>query len=367
MTGVTVNETQSRVSALRERLHKSQLDALVVSAPANIRYLSGFTGSLGYLLIDSNAAEILGDSRYWVQMEEEATGFTLVRAGPSSNLLSAVPERIKARGLSRVGFEAAHLTVAMYDALHSSLDGQVLQPTNGLVEELRMRKSEAEIQRLRVAARISSRAFDRVLGAIRPGLLERDVAFLLEQTFRELGADGAAFETIVAGGERGALPHARASERELRAGDMVVMDFGARAAGYHGDITRTFVIGEPSEEQRRAIEAVQEAQRLSLEAMRPGVTASEVDGIARRTVTEKMGAEACFGHGLGHGIGLEVHEKPRLAATDSTVLEPGMVVTNEPGVYIAGWGGVRLEEMVLVNESGPEVISTASRQIAVRV
>jgi Xaa-Pro aminopeptidase len=362
---MSARDSDSRVAALRERLDRLQLDAMVVSAPANVRYLSGFTGSLGYLLIDGQAAEILGDSRYWVQMEEEAGGFTLVRAGLSSSLLSAVPERIKARGLSRVGFEASNLTVAMHDALRSSLDGQVLQPTNGVVEELRMKKSEDEIQLLRVAARISSRAFDRVLSSMRPGLLERDVAFLLEQTFRELGADAAAFETIVAGGERGALPHARASERELRLGDMVVMDFGARAGGYNGDISRTFVLGEPSQEQRKAIEAVQEAQRLSLAAMKPGVTSVEVDAIARRTVTELMGAEATFGHGLGHGIGLEVHERPRLAATDSTVLEPGMVITNEPGVYIAGWGGVRLEEMVLVTEAGPEVISSASHQRAI--
>ncbi len=358
-------ERVRRLEPLRARLHQLGLEGLVVSAPANIRYLSGFTGSLAYLVVGQETAEILGDSRYWVQIEEQAAGFDLVRAGLSSRLFDLVPERITALGWRQVGFEAQHLTVAVHEALRAALDSRVrLEATSGIVEDLRIIKGPDEIQLLRTAAGISSRAFDRVAGALRPGLRERDVAFLLEQTFRELGADGAAFETIVAGGPRGALPHAQASERVLERGDLIVIDFGARAAGYHGDITRTIVLGEPTPEQQRALDAVRDGQAASLAATRPGARTDALDRIARETVTQAVGPQACFGHGLGHGIGLEVHERPRLAATDRTVLEPGMVITNEPGVYIPGWGGVRLEEMVLVTERGHEILSSATRQVA---
>jgi Xaa-Pro aminopeptidase len=191
-------------------------------------------------------------------------------------------------------------------------------------------------------------------------LRERDVAFLLEQTFRELGADGPAFETIVAAGERGALPHGRASDRVLERGDMVVIDFGATAAGYHSDTTRTIVLGEPTTEQARVIEAVRQAQLASMALMKPGVAADAID----RRAHEVLAGEAhAFGHGLGHGIGLQVHERPFLSPTDHTALRAGMVITNEPGIYIPGWGGVRLEEMVLITEAEPEVLTSASWEI----
>ena len=355
-------ESTHRLEPLRLRLQERDLDAIVVSAPANVRYLSGFSGSLGFLVVTAASAEILGDSRYWIQMAEEAPAYTLVRAGQSTRLFDLVPERLRALGARRVGFEAQHLTVAAYDRLHLGVgDGIDLRPTSGLIEELRMRKSPDEVELLRAAADISSRAFDRVLKAIRPGLRERDVAFLLEQTFRELGADGPAFDTIVAAGERAALPHAHPTDRTIVQGDMVVIDFGASAAGYCADITRTVVVGSASPDQRRALETVRAAQQQSVQAMKPGVACAEIDRIARDAVTAAAGAEAAFGHGLGHGVGLEVHERPGLSASDDTVLQPGMVITNEPGVYIAGWGGVRLEDMVLITAQGNEVISSASR------
>jgi Xaa-Pro aminopeptidase len=237
-----------------------------------------------------------------------------------------------------------------------------LAATAGLVEDQRIVKEAEEVELLRAVASIAGRAFDRIRPAIRPGLRERDVAFLLEQTFRELGADGPAFETIVAAAERGALPHGRASDHVLTRGDMVVVDFGAVAAGYHSDTTRTIVVGEPTPEQARVIEAVREAQLASMALMKPGVTADEVDRRAREALA---GEEHAFGHGLGHGIGLQVHERPFLSPTDHTALRAGMVITNEPGIYIPGWGGVRLEEMVLVTETGPEVLTSASWEIGV--
>lgn len=353
-----------RLDSLREALTARQLDGLLVSAPASIRYLSGFTGSLAYLVIGLDAAEIIGDSRYWVQMEEEAPSFQLVRSSLSSDLLSLVPERARSLGLGRLGFEAQHLTVAAHGALARAVDSAItLEPTSGIVETLRMRKSPEELTLLRSAAAISSRAFDRVRAAVRPGIRERDVAFLLEQTFRELGAEGPAFETIVASGDRGALPHARAGDRQIEAGDLIVFDFGARAGGYCADISRTVVVGSPSADQQRALEAVRAAQAASISAMRAGTTGREVDEIARKAVREALGDADCFGHGLGHGVGLEVHERPILNPRDTTVLEPGMVITNEPGMYRPGWGGVRLEEMVAVTADGPEILSTASRDV----
>ena len=357
------DESARRLAALRGRLVDLELDGLVVTGPENIRYLSGFSGSLGYLVIGTGAAEILGDSRYWLQMEAEAPGFVLVRSGPSHGLWALISERLKALGLRRVGFESQQITVDQHQRLAAALPPELtLIPTTGLVEELRIIKSAEEVALLRAVASIAGRAFDRVRSAIRPGLRERDVAFLLEQTFRELGADGAAFETIVAAGERGALPQARASDRVLERGDMVVVDFGATAAGYHSDTTRTIVIGEPSTEQARVIEAVRQAQLASMALMKPGVTADAID----RRAHEVLAGEAhAFGHGLGHGIGLQVHERPFLSPTDHTALRAGMVITNEPGIYIPDWGGVRLEEMVLVTETEPEVLTSASWEIGV--
>lgn len=359
-------ERAARLEPLRARLAQLELDAILISAPANIRYLSGFTGSLAYLVIGQEVAEILGDSRYWIQMEQEAPGFTLVRSGMSADLFSLVPERLQAMGARRVGFEAQHLTVSAFEALRGRIGGAAtLHPSSGVVEELRMRKTPDEIARIKAAASISSRAFDRIRRTVRPGLRERDVAFLLEQTFRELGADAPAFETIVGSAENGALPHARPGDRALERGDMIVFDFGARAGGYCADISRTVVIGEVSVEQRRAIQAVQDAQAAAIAAMRPGITADAIDRIARRSVEEAVGPERAFGHGLGHGIGLEVHERPQLSQRDRTALAAGMIITVEPGVYVPGWGGVRIEDMVLITESGHEVVSSASREVPI--
>jgi Xaa-Pro aminopeptidase len=357
------DQSARRLAALRGRLVDLELDGVVVTSPENIRYLSGFSGSLGYLVISGTAAEIVGDSRYWLQMEAEAPGFTLVRSGPSHALWPLVAERVKTLGLLRVGFESQHLTFDQHQRLSAGLPPErTLVTTAGLVEELRIVKAAEEIELLRAVASIAGRAFDRVRTAIRPGLRERDVAFLLEQTFRELGADGPAFETIVAAGERGALPHGRASDRVLGRGDMVVVDFGATAAGYHSDTTRTIVVGEPTTEQARVIEAVRSAQLASMALMKPGVAADAIDRRAR----EALAGEAhAFGHGLGHGIGLQVHERPFLSPTDHTPLRAGMVITNEPGIYIPGWGGVRLEEMVLITETDPEVLTSASWEIGV--
>src|SRR2546423_2255609 len=226
------DQSARRVAALRGLLVDLELDGLVITTPENIRYLSGFSGSLGYLVIGRTAAEILGDSRYWLQMEAEAPGFTLVRSGPSHGLWALVAARVKALGLRRIGFESQKLTVDQHQRLRAALPSELtMVPTTGLIEELRIVKTVEEVELLRAVGSIAGRAFDRVRTAIRPGLRELDVAFLLEQTFRELGADGPAFESIVAAGERGALPHGRASDRGLQRGAIVVVAFGAVSGG----------------------------------------------------------------------------------------------------------------------------------------
>jgi Xaa-Pro aminopeptidase len=363
---VLQTERAARLKPLRRRLAELELDAVFISGPANIRYLSGFTGSLAYLIVGQERAEILGDSRYWIQMEQEAPGFELVRSAASVDLFSLVPERLASIGARRVGFEAQHLTVSAFENLRGRIpQTSTLRPTQGLVEELRLRKTEDEVARLKAAASISSRAFDRIRRTVRPGLRERDLAFLLDQTFRELGADSPAFETIVASGENGALPHAHPTDREVQSGDMIVFDFGARVAGYCSDISRTVVAGEPDREQRRVIDAVRQAQSAALEVMRPGITADAVERVARQALAGSIDTEHAFGHPLGHGVGLEIHERPILAQRDRTELAPGMVITCEPGVYVPGWGGVRIEDMVLITAAGHEVLTTASYEVAV--
>src|SRR2546428_4849211 len=304
-------ESTRRVAAVRGRLGDLRLDSLVVTSPENVRYLSGFSGSLGYLVISPDGAEILGDSRYWLQMQAEAPAFRLMPSGPSHALWALVAERMKALGLRRVGFESQDLTFDQHQRLSAALPPEpTLVATAGLVEELRIVKEAEEVELLRAVAAIAGRAFDRVRVAIRPGLRERDVAFLLEQTFRELGADGPAFETIVAAGERGALPPGRASDRVLERGDMVVVDFGATAAGYHSDTTRTIVVGEPTPQPTTVIGAVRQAQLESMALMKPGVVADSVDRRAR----EGLGRET---HPLGHcprdRIGVQGAARPLLS------------------------------------------------------
>src|SRR2546428_1962806 len=305
------DKSASRVAALRGRLVDLELDGVVITTLENIRYLPGSSGSLGYLLIGRTYAEILGASRYWLQMEAEAPGFTLVRSGPSHGLWALVAERLKALGLRRVGFESQHLTFDQHQRLSAALPGEhTLVASAGLVEELRIVKTPEEVELLRAVAAIAGRAFDRVRGAIRPGLRERDVAFLLEQTYRELGAAGPAFESIVAAGERGALPHGRASDRVLERGDMVGVDFGATAAGHRSDNTRAGVVGKPRPEQARVIGAVRQAQLESMALMKPGVVADSVDRRAR----EGLGRET---HPLGHcprdRIGVQGAARPLLS------------------------------------------------------
>jgi Xaa-Pro aminopeptidase len=354
-----------RLKSLRSRLEALELDLLLITHPPNVRYLSGFTGSLGYLLIGHDVAEIVGDSRYWLQMEEESAGFSLVRATQSGGLTGLLSDRLRASKARRVGFEADHLTIAMLESLKGGLANEAeLVSTSGVVEALRARKDSSEVELLRRAADLASLAYNQVLPRIRPGLREKDLSRMLETAFIELGGK-AAFETIVGSGPRGALAHAAPTDRVLRKGDLVVIDFGAELDGYHSDITRTLVLGHPDARQQAAVEAVAAAQASAMKMARSGLSTESLDRTTRDAVAEVVGEDGAFMHGLGHGIGLEVHEYPIMGRADGSVLEPGMVVTIEPGAYLAGFGGVRFEEMVLITDQGSELLTTASRQVIV--
>ena len=361
-----------RHQRLREALASLGLDALIVTPPANIRYLSNHIGSAGILVLTSEAAHLLVDFRYQesvraLQASDARCPDLRVWDVPAS-YEEALVSCLGGIGVATVGFEAAHVTVARYDWWREAIAARGmnvgLRPTQHVVESLRMVKDETEIATLREAADRLDLVMPSVLTSMRVGMTERDVAAVIETSMRSAGYERPAFDTIVASGPNGALPHHRAGTRRLETGDLVVLDFGGFLDGYCCDLTRTVSVGAPSDEARRVYTAVLEAQAAAIAAAKPGVEASAVDAAARTLLAERGLGEA-FGHGTGHGLGLDVHEDPRVgkprADSPSVTLQPGMVVTIEPGAYLPGWGGVRIEDDVLITGTGCEVLTHVSR------
>jgi Xaa-Pro aminopeptidase len=359
----------ARQKKLREQLASSRLDALLVSHLPNIRYLCGFTGSAGLLLVGETGSVFFTDVRYDTQSHEEVKGAKVIIARKA--LLTAIGDWIDARrkkSRSRgftIGIESEHLTVAERKRLADALpSGLRLRSTAPQVERLRMVKDEDELERIRAAVRLGARLFDRALEVLRPGVKETEVAAEMEYAARQSGAEEMSFPTIIASGARSALPHGRASEQAVPSGAFVVCDFGVILAGYCSDQTRTVWVGAVSgvngKDARHAYESVREAQEAAIGAVRAGVTAGEVDAAARK-VLRKAGLGRYFTHSTGHGVGLEIHEAPRVAAGQREVLKPGMVITIEPGVYFPGKWGVRIEDMVVVRKDGCEVLTPTSK------
>jgi Xaa-Pro aminopeptidase len=352
-----------RQNELRKRLASSRLDGLLVSHLANIRYLCGFTGSAGLLLVEEAGSTFFTDVRYDRQGREEVKGARVVIARKA--LLNALGERIadrrkRAKGWT-IGIEAEHLTVAERRRLVDLLPSGVrLRNAPALVERARMIKDDNELELIRAAVRLGATLFDRALEVLRPGAREVEVAAEMEHVARRAGAEEMSFPTIIASGARSALPHGRASEQVIASGGFVVCDFGVILAGYCSDQTRTVWVGAAPEGARNAYESVREAQEAAIAAVRPGINAGEVDAAARK-VLRKAGLGRYFTHSTGHGVGLEIHEAPRVAAGQREVLKPGMVITIEPGVYFPGKWGVRIEDMVAVNEGGCEVLTPTSK------
>ncbi|MFV9503889.1 MAG: M24 family metallopeptidase [Oscillochloridaceae bacterium umkhey_bin13] len=355
-----------RLVRLRAAMAEQAIPALLVSAAANRRYLSGFTGSYGALLITPHTALIFTDSRYTVQAARQAPTFELRQViNPDRPLVTLIKEAASELGLSQLAFEAAHTTVAEHTALSKALgEALTLVPSEGLVETLREQKDPEELMTLRRAIAITDAAITAVTERLTPDTTERQTAWMLEMALRMGGADGASFDIIVAAGPNAALPHATPGEQTLGSGRPIIIDMGALLDGYHADLTRTIVLGEPDARFREIYGIVLAAQRKALAELRPGMLTNEADALARNVISA-AGYGDYFGHGLGHGVGLNIHEGPGLrrtaAETKGTPLRPGMVVSVEPGIYLEDWGGVRIEDLVLITDHGCEVLSQAPK------
>ena len=350
---------EARLARVRRALAEKEIDALLLTDIDNVGYVSGFTGSTAYALVTPDEAVFLTDSRYTLRARQECPQFTLAQAAGSGGYPEALTQIFSERPhLKKLGFEAQRVTVAQWEQLKKdSPAGLEWVATDGLIEALRMIKDADEVAAIQNAIAIAEGAWETVKPLLRPGLRERDFALELDFAMRRAGADGSAFETIVASGALGAHPHHSAGDRPLSPGDLVTVDWGASVGGYVSDITRTVGLAPITEQQRALHALVLEAQRRAIAAVRPGRTGKEIDAVARDFLTERGYGEQ-FGHSLGHSIGRKVHDGPALSVrSEKVILEPGMVVTVEPGVYIENWGGIRIEEDVLVTEGGHEVLT----------
>ena len=356
----TWGTTERRLTALRQRLQTLDLAGVFVSRPEHRRYLSGFSGSSGWLVITQDAALLITDSRYWEQAQREAPQFELLRI--KDRVDDLMPEVTSRLGERRIAFESTHITVDEHQRWMGGDSRVAWAATKDLIEPLRAVKDAPEIDIIREAARLADEALADGLAQVRPGMSERELAWLIERRMRERGAEAVSFEMIVAGGPNGARPHAHASDDPLPAGQPIVIDMGARVDGYCSDLTRTICLGEPADPHTfwTVYNTVHKAQQIAIAAIRPGKTGIEIDASAR-TIIANAGYGEAFGHGVGHGVGLAIHEAPRLSRFAEDRLEPGMVITIEPGIYLPGWGGVRIEDLVVVREDGAEVLSRSPK------
>ena len=354
-----------RLDCLRTKLDEQGLDAILISNAQNRRYLSGFAGSAGHLVVSRNEAVLATDFRYTEQAAAQAPGFRVQHITAS---LDWLPRVAAETGAKQLGFEADSVTVADFARMKNAIgeasgagaETQLVQ-TAGITPALRAVKDAGELELLSRAIEIGDQAFDEVSATLEPGVTEAEVAWRIEQAMRTRGAEAVSFDTIVACGPSAALPHHRAGDDELREGETIVIDMGARYRGYCGDLTRTVVIGRSDDRFRRVYDTVLAAQLTAIETIASGMTGKEADRLAR-VVIEECGYGERFGHGLGHGVGLEVHEKPTVGVTSADELADGMVFSVEPGVYIPGWGGVRIEDLVVLENGRARVLSKARKQ-----
>ncbi len=356
------NEFAHRRHLIGAGLENRKLDAMLVSSPASVRYLTGFSGSNGLVLALADKAVFFTDPRYAIQSRGEVSCEIRVCKGP---ILPAVAAAAARRRVRRLGFERAHLSYDGFDVLRSRMPvGASLEPVSGWLEAHRMLKSEAEIERIRRSVAVNSRALERAVRRVRVGISEQDLAAEIELAMRREGAAKPSFETIVAAGERTALPHAHPTGAVLGPRQAVLIDMGTFVEGYASDMTRMIFLGEPAARMKRVYRAVLEAQLAAIGAVRPGVTAAHVDRQARK-VLKAFHLDRAFVHSTGHGLGLEIHEPPRIGKKDKTPLAAGMAITIEPGVYLEGFGGVRIEDTVVVTAHGCEVLTPTGKELRV--
>lgn len=351
------NLNLERVNKLQIRLAEQKLDALIVTNRSNVRYLSGFTGSAGMLTIGLDFQNLITDGRYDIQAHHQTKGFNIRITRRPLRTAASILRRKRAK---RIGVEAMSLTMARKDELAHELrdlPGR-LSGTKGLVEELRVVKDVDEIATLQQAISLTDNAYAHTLTLLRPGVTEKDLALEMEWFMRTNGADSLSFSIIVASGARSALPHGIASEKKIAHGDLVTLDFGALIDGYHADLTRTVTIGKPKQRSRQLYRTVYDAQQRAIAAATNGMLAKKLDAVARTAIKEK-GLGKFFTHALGHGLGLDIHEAPTLSNQSKDLLQPNMVVTIEPGIYVPDVGGVRIEDVIRIADDGAEILSQA--------
>ena len=359
-----MEQTAPRRDRLRRLLKRSGANAILVTNFSNVTYLTGFTGDDSYLLVTRDGQVLVTDSRYTIQLSEECPGLPLEvrQTGSGKSIVDVTAKVVKKAKVAQLAIEANVMTVALLDQLRDKLPRATFIPTHGLVEQLRTIKDREEVAEIRNAVRIAEKAFGVVRAALRRDQTEKQIADDLDRQIRLFGGLGCSFVTIVAAGPRAALPHAPPTEALVGDADLLLIDWGAKAGLYLSDLTRVLVTGKISPKLKRIYRVVLTAQQRAIASIKPGVSMDVVD-TAARSVIAKAGFGKHFGHGLGHGIGLEIHEDPRIASNQKQLLKAGMVITVEPGIYLSGWGGIRIEDDVLVTRSGHEVLSSVGKEL----
>ena len=351
-----------RINKFQNKLKEEGIEAFLVTKNENIRYLSQFTGTSARLLITQNKSIFITDFRYLDQAAEQCSGFEIEEI--SSNFVEAFAELLKNKNINNLSFESHDLSYKFYNKLKQKLAVNSLNPQDSMVEELRVIKDEKEVEKIKKAVEIADKGFDFLVDFIEPGKSEKEVALELEFFMKRNGGESNAFDFIVASGKRGALPHGVASDKIIKKGELVTIDFGTVYQGYHSDITRTVAVGEVEQELKDIYDLVLTAQKKVISKIKAGMSGVEADKIARDFISE-AGYKENFGHGLGHGIGLEIHESPRLSYSSDDQLKAGMMVTDEPGIYISGLGGVRIEDDLLITENGCKVLNSAPKELII--
>lgn len=356
-----------RTTKLISLIQEKNMDAMIVVNASNREYLSYFTGSSGVLYLSPKRKVLLTDFRYMEQASKQCKGYAIVNH-QAEGILPLLKRYMDEDEVNVVAIESDSLTYGQYEEYAKTFDGITIRGTKGMVENLRRIKDQEEIENLSQAEKIGDLAFTHIIDYIKEnykkGITENEIALELEVVMRKNGAQGTSFSSIVATGAKSSLPHATPGDVTLKNGDFVVMDYGCVYNGYCSDMTRTIVIGQPSARHLAIYNTVLKAQEESLKAIKPGKTGAEIDAIARKIITDE-GYGQYFGHGLGHSVGLDIHENPRLSYTDDSVLESGMVVTVEPGIYIPGFGGVRIEDLVVVTKNGYRNLTSSSKELII--
>jgi Xaa-Pro aminopeptidase len=356
-----------RIRRLRETFQELGVDGMMIIHPWNRLYLSGFTGSNGVILISETEAKLITDYRYIEQAQNQTENFEIIlhkgHTGHKGKIFEEVAVQINEMKIRNLGFEQEHLSYGLFSKNKPLLSAELI-PTSEVVEKLRMIKSEDEIKKLRVAAEITDNAYLHILNYIKSGISELDVAEELKSFIKKHGCTTTSFSPIVASGYRAALPHGRASDKIIEKGDMITIDFGANYQGYWADISRVIAVGEPASELRKIHDVVLTSFENCVAGLRPGLTDQEVDLLMRENII-KYGYNECSGTGTGHGIGLEVHEAPLFSVVKDKILEANMVITVEPGIYLKGLGGARVEDVILINENGCEILTPSTKELVI--